>query len=569
MKNVFLDKFKTSKKEFRYIITFCLIVIIIHSFISRYHFHETDSSLVFYSFKLNSNDLFWRLKGHIEKTSLFVFYPIRFFLGIASDYIPIQPIRSALQLSLTTTYAPLQGFLYGFYIPDTYEYFYRYSALINIIFLLLSLFLLYLANNKYGNSKYISFIFSFGLLGLYQVNSYSFHLGSTIWNICSSCVIIYSITILKGRKRDIGFLVATLASYPTLLFFLVTISYEFFVRYKEINKFKKINKTKNFFRISRVIFEDYKFSTISFFLTILLFYPFGESFRGKFDVRGLFTPFALVPQYESINNITYIIFIFFALNCIFTIIILYKRLSKNRKDISTNLESSVIKIYFFILLLSLMISFGFLQLNTLRHLLFIIPYIFFLSNISFQSLINKLFSNLKFLLSVYKPLISLLLFSLFTTSLYSAYFRMDPLKVYKVPKEIIAFQLNQTNNSSITEMTGGKHYLYNDFSRLKASYDKKVPYRNLPLDFPGKRLIVTQVAKDIFSNYDPKLKKGDELKSNYQDIKITLKENPLIIENNTFFDSMNYHNTYEMRSSNSYSRPNNIYIFPVEIRKIR
>ena len=146
---------------------------------------------------------------------------------------------------------------------------------------------------------------------------------------------------------------------------------------------------------------------------------------------------------------------------------------------------------------------------------------------------------------------------------------MDPLKVYKVPKEIIEFQLNQTNNSSITEITGGRHYLYNDFSRPKASYDKKVPYRNLPLDFPGQRLIVTQVAKDVFSNYDQKLKKGDELKSNYQNIKITLKENPLIIENNTFFDSMNYHKNLEMRSSNSYSRPNNIYIFPVEIKKIR
>ena len=101
-----------------------------------------------------------------------------------------------------------------------------------------------------------------------------------------------------------------------------------------------------------------------------------------------------------------------------------------------------------------MIGLGFLQLTTLRHLLFIIPYIFFISNISFQYLINKLFSNFKFLLSIYKPLISLLLFSLFSTSLYSAYFRMDPLKVHKVPKEIIGFQLNQTNNSSITEITG-------------------------------------------------------------------------------------------------------------------
>ena len=48
---------------------------------------------------------------------------------------------------------------------------------------------------------------------------------------------------------------------------------------------------------------------------------------------------------------------------------------------------------------------------------------------------------------------------------------------------------------------------------------------------------------------------------------IELKENPFIVENNTYFDSMNYHENFFMRSANSYSRPNNIYIFPVEIRK--
>ncbi len=563
-----INQFKSIKKEFRYILIFCLIIIVIHSFVARYHFHETDSSLVFYSFKQNSNELFWRLKAHVEKTSLFIFYPIRFFLGITSDYIPIQPLRAALKLSLTTTYSPLQGFLYGIYIPETYEYFYRYSALVNIIFLLLSIFLLYLTNNKYGNFKYISFIFSFGLLGLYQVNSYSYHLGSTIWNICSSCLIIYSINLLDRRKRDIGISIGLLASYTSILFFLVIISYELFVRDREINNLKKRVTTKNFFIISGLIFEDYKLSIITFLSTIILFFPFGENLRGNFDIRGLFTPFALVPQYQSINNITYIIFIFFAMNFIITLIILLKRFSKNEKNIGYKFHNSVIQVYFFILLLSLMILLGFLQLNTLRHLLFIIPYIFFVSNISFQLVIDKL-SNLKFIKSIYKPLISLLLFSLFSTSIYSSYLRMDPLKVYKIPKEIIEFQLNQTNNSSITEITGGIHYLYNDFSRMKASYDKKVPYRNLPLDFPGKRLIVTQVAKDVFSNYDQKLKKGDELKSNHKNIKIILEESPFIIESNTFFDSMNYHESYEMRSSNSYSRPNNIYIFPVEIKKIR
>ena len=58
-----------------------------------------------------------------------------------------------------------------------------------------------------------------------------------------------------------------------------------------------------------------------------------------------------------------------------------------------------------------------------------------------------------------------------------------------------------------------------------------------------------------------------ELETKYKDVVIELKENPFIVENNTYFDSMNYHENFFMRSANSYSRPNNIYIFPVEIRK--
>lgn len=77
---MFSKGFKNIKKEHKFILFFFLFIIIIHAFISRYHFHEADSSLVFYSFKQNSSDFFWRLKGHIEKTSLIIFYPIRFFL---------------------------------------------------------------------------------------------------------------------------------------------------------------------------------------------------------------------------------------------------------------------------------------------------------------------------------------------------------------------------------------------------------------------------------------------------------------------------------------------------------
>ena len=179
-----------------------LLIVIVHSFISRFHYHECDSSLVFDYLQNDSIDSFFTFKRHVEVTSAGIFYPLRFFFGIFSEYIPLQPIRTAIKLSLTTTYPLLQGLLYGLYQPRSFEYFYRYASLINILSLTLSLFFLYKANLVIGQSKTLAFLFSFGILCLYSVNAYSYHLGSTVWSISSACLAIYSIVCLKGVRKD-------------------------------------------------------------------------------------------------------------------------------------------------------------------------------------------------------------------------------------------------------------------------------------------------------------------------------------------------------------------------------
>lgn len=131
--------------------------------------------------------------------------------------------------------------LYGFYNPDSFEYFYRYASLINILISIGSFYLLYLANKKVGQNNYLSFLFSFGLLGLYQINSYSYHLGSTIWNICSSCLVIFCINNLEGRKRDIGWFFAILSGYPSLLFWFIVIINDLILKHKIFSTFNKGN----------------------------------------------------------------------------------------------------------------------------------------------------------------------------------------------------------------------------------------------------------------------------------------------------------------------------------------
>lgn len=560
---MFKSLYFKNKKELYLIFTFSIFFIIIHSFISRFHFHETDSSIVFYKLNLDSNDFFFSVKGHIEKTSAYVFYPIRMFVAILSDYLPFHPIRAALRISSTTTYPLLQGFLYGFNNSNIFEYFYRFSSLVNIIFLLTSIFLLYLSNKRLGDANILSFIFSYGLLFLYQVNSYSFHLGSTIWNLCSSCLMIFSMGCKGSKKRDIFMTISLLSGYPSLLFWIINIFRELFVRTEN-----KLN-IKNLFQNLKQIFSIYKNSSITFLSTLILFYPFGESLRGEFDIRGFFTPFSIFPLYESIDLVTYIIFsILFILIILSLVFFLNPSTRFSFRKLNLKNSETILNIFLFFLAIYLMIIFNKLEISTTRHMMFLLPYIFFIANYSAQC-IKKLISkkikifNLNFL---YYSLI----LSLFIASLYSSYFRLDPLKVYALPKKIIEFQINKTNNNSITELTGGMHLLYNDYTKYRATYDRVVPLRNLPISFSGVRLIVTQRPSDTFLNYDDDLKKGDFLmvdKSNTSSIK--LLEDPFIVKNNTYFDSLNFDPDSRDKESNGYARPNNIYIYPVEIKNLK
>ena len=150
-------------------------------------------------------------------------------------------------------------------------------------------------------------------------------------------------------------------------------------------------------------------------------------------------------------------------------------------------------------------------------------------------------------------------------SCYSSYLRFDPLKTNEIPIKIREFAAkNHTNTISLVDCD--THYLYNDFSEIRATYNKKDPYTYVPLDFIGKRLLVSQSIKEI-ENFSLDLKKGDELITKYKNVRIKLIEDPYFQENNVFFDSMNYNKKSILygKRDNPYSRSNSVYIFPIEV----
>ena len=58
-------------------------------------------------------------------------------------------------------------------------------------------------------------------------------------------------------------------------------------------------------------------------------------------------------------------------------------------------------------------------------------------------------------------------------SIYSSYFRFDPLKTNEIPLNIREF-VAKNNTNTISLVDCDTHYLYNDFSEIRATYIRKI-----------------------------------------------------------------------------------------------
>ena len=136
-----------------------LFILINHSIISLFHFHECDSSDT-YKY-LTDSSIFSRGHwiGHIWKTGS-IFSPIRYLFALVVEIIPFDFLKSLILLPLKMTYPPFLGFVYGLYTPDRFGAFYEYASFINIFFLILLIVLFYYSLKFLEISSYISFICS-------------------------------------------------------------------------------------------------------------------------------------------------------------------------------------------------------------------------------------------------------------------------------------------------------------------------------------------------------------------------------------------------------------------------
>ena len=558
------------KNEIIFLISFISLLVLLHSLIAPWHYQECDSSNVYKYLTDSSIYSQYHFLVHIKETSKIIFYPFRIIVGLFAEYLPLQALREGILLSLKTTYPILSGILYGLNIPNTLDEFSNFASFINILAISIGILLLYKASVQVGVSKVIAFSFCFGMLNLYSVNAYSYHFGSTIWYIFGSCLCIYSSVYYQFKRSKVTYPIALMSSYPALIFFLCQ-----FISTYIINNYKNIiiyfnKKTRKYILPSlRAIYHQNLSSIYTFIIILICFFPFNSATRTSFDYRGFFTPFALFPLYKSLDHYT----IALALSCFSLVLITYCYyfyrkgiFQRNNSNIyALNNAVNVISLNFFVIFILVFI--GRFTFSTTRHALFLLPYIIFLSSIGLQSLFYDIFSLNKKIIHILNLILLAMFCITFISSLYSSYLRLDPLKVIGIPMYIREFSSNNPSDT-MTLLDCDTHYLYNNFTEKRATYDKATPSLRVPLNHLGRRLLVAQrINQDTIKNFTSNLKEGDELITEYNEVTITLEKDPYIINNKIYFDSMNYkkNSVYPNEESNPFSRPNSIYIFPISV----
>ena len=598
-----------------------------HIFLGFYHFHECDSSILYDYLK---DQPLINMNYFINNFSPDIFTNIRLWLAKVSIKIPFLPLRKFIQLPYVSTYTPLMGLFLGGLSTQTYKWFYYFSSLINGFALLFSSTIFYLTSIKLNLSKPISFFFASLLLTFYATNSYSYHLGSTVWYLLSISLGIYILLIENKILKDLSSAILPFLSYPFILWcfseLLIIIIYSF---YNE-----KIN-SKNVLNILINLLKTRFLTIISIFLNIILFFPVNSGYRGGPDIRGLYTIFSFEPLNIINNNFV----IFFSITLYFFLllgVLSYKNILKkffNLKNFNLKNKSLLKGIYFdnrslvflqcfsFICLVVILVLIRKLSFTTSRHSIFIIPSLILLMSFGAEEFIKKI--NSKFDFNVNKlltPLIIAFVSFTFFISTNSNLQRIDILKSNNIPSSINDF-VKSNNDISYSIIGCSPHYKYANFDEKKINYNKKIPNKLSNLYSTGKKLLISQrpiisQKKGEFDNeftqylFFDKPSLGDIINVKSKKVKIKIIGKPFISKTSIYYDSLNknskiynlfhafrilktfyinkfkpsqiiknnnnnleIYNWYEFYTKSTgeeyrYPRPNDIWLIPIEVEKL-
>tara|TARA_Y100000589_G_scaffold325640_1_gene363944 strand:+ start:3860 stop:5749 length:1890 start_codon:yes stop_codon:yes gene_type:complete len=605
-----------------------LVFLCQHFFFGLYHFQECDSSSLFEFLKNQSNE---DMNYFINNFSPDVFKDLRYWLANISIKIPFIPLKKFLQLPYLSTYTPLMGLIFGGLSNQTYSLFYYFSTLINALALLISSILFYLTTLKLNISKPISFCFASLLLTFYSTNSYSYHLGSTIWYLLSISAGIYILSLENKILKDLSSSILQFLSYPYIVWYVCELSLKIISTFY-INKFR----FKYILISIKDLFKERLFTIVGIFFNIVLFLPFNSGYRGGPDIRGLYTIFSFEPLNNNNNDIFYVIFsiilYFFLFWGVLKNINYFKKSIKieNFNLFNKNLIDEIsldkrfmifLQCFTFLFIVVFLVLVRKLSFTTTRHSLFIIPCLLLFISYGaeeFNQRIKKVsYLNLNKLIPTFLIIFITITFFISNNSNFQ---RIDILKSNNIPSSIINFVKNN-NDISYSIIGCSPHYKYANFDNEKINYNRKESNKLSNLYDNGKKLLISQRPiisqkegqyKNEFTKYlffkKPRL--GDEINVKSKDIKIKIIGKPFISKTSVYYDSLNekskifnlFHsfrflktlyinkfqpNKIEINNINNksiynwydfytnatgeeyrYPRPNDIWLIPIEVQKL-
>ena len=303
------------------------------------------------------------------------------------------PIQSALALAWGSTYSPGVGFLYGFLWNKNigFSSFIHNAILLNIMIVHICALLIYkiFKNFDYKSSVY----FSTPLIFLFSssIYSYQYHLGSTIWNICSGIIFLYFYSKNYGHNEKKSN--KTLAIVGSILLFFSYLSVLYWITYILQRSHKIITADERIKKIS-MLFKDNITYILSLVIIIVLFYQPDQGVRGRLSDGNIGDGlYYLLLNFLSIYNespaLNFIQFSFILITLVIGLLTAFIIIKKNADNLKA-INSFAITFFFvfFLFLVSKKLA-----IAPSRHILFLLPILYvYVSNtinlIKFQSKIS-------------------------------------------------------------------------------------------------------------------------------------------------------------------------------------
>jgi hypothetical protein len=334
-----------------------------------------------------------------------------------NTHIPYS-IKIAFSLPKRTTYSFGSGLIYGLFTNknNTYEQIMSRSIIVNLILFHLSILIITLVLLKLRTKK-TTYIISYLLLFSICHYSYSYHLGSTMWNIFSLSLWIGILTFNWNKKNILSIISITTGVLIFFNYLIIFFWLSFLISLFLIETLKKNTSIKPLFYTGFKIVKSQYHAIFLITLCVLVFFPPGEGNRGNItsiETLLTYTYYIILNFFSFFSKNTLINLVQFAIGTFLVslyLISIYKDFSlyfKNKNIYINNLHIiNFLKIFslVFTTIFIATAAINILGIAPSRHILFISPLLFIMIGIAIDETINKY--NLQKTIS---PIILLLLF---------------------------------------------------------------------------------------------------------------------------------------------------------------